>query len=170
MKNIYFNNPKTLEDLKKQYRELAMKHHPDKGGNTEIMKIINNEYDELFKVLKDVHKTKDGETYTAKQSTNETPEQFKNIIDELMKMDDIIIEIIGCFIWVTGNTKIYKDKLKGLKFQWHSKKIAWYLKPDNYKKHSHKDYDLNEIREIYGTSGEVKSKGTYKLDEDETIA
>jgi len=27
----YFNNPETLEDLKKQYRELAFKHHPDRG-------------------------------------------------------------------------------------------------------------------------------------------
>jgi curved DNA-binding protein CbpA len=31
-KNIrYFDNPETLEDLKKQYRELAFKHHPDRG-------------------------------------------------------------------------------------------------------------------------------------------
>jgi len=142
----YFNNPKTLEELKKQYRELAFKHHPDKGGNTEIMKIINYEYDELFKILKDVHENKDGETYTAKQSTTETPEYFKNIISELMRMDDITIEIIGCFVWVTGNTKPYKVKLKELKFQWHSKKVAWYLKPESYKKRSHKDYDLDTIR------------------------
>jgi DnaJ-class molecular chaperone len=27
----YFDNPETLEDLKKQYRELAFKHHPDRG-------------------------------------------------------------------------------------------------------------------------------------------
>ena len=166
MKNIYFKNPKTLEELKKQYRELAFKHHPDKGGSNEVMKIINNEYDELFKILKDVHQSKDGETYTANQASTETSEYFKNIIDELMKMDDIIIEIIGCFIWVTGNTKIYKDKLKGLKFNWHSKKLAWYLKPDDYKKRSHKDYNLDEIRVMYGTNGEVRSNGTEKLNEE----
>ncbi|MCL2095574.1 MAG: hypothetical protein FWH10_01570 [Oscillospiraceae bacterium] len=39
MKNsAYFSNPRTLEELKKQYRELAMKHHSDKGGDTETMK------------------------------------------------------------------------------------------------------------------------------------
>ncbi|MCL2095575.1 MAG: hypothetical protein FWH10_01575 [Oscillospiraceae bacterium] len=81
-------------------------------------------------------------------------------------MDDVIIEIIGCFIWLTGNTRQYKDKIKSLKFNWHSKKIAWYLKPDDYKKRSHKDYDLEEIRNMYGTSGEVKSTGTIKLDEE----
>jgi len=159
----YFSNPQTLEDLKKQYRELALKYHPDRGGSNDDMKAVNNEYDELFKDLKDIHRTQDGETYTAKQTTSETSEQFKAIIDKLMRMDDIVIEIIGCFIWVTGNTKTYKDRLKELKFQWHSKKLAWYLKPEDYKKRSHKDYDLDEIREMYGTNGATNSNGTEKL-------
>ena len=80
-----------------------------------------------------------------------------------MKMDDIVIEIIGCFIWVTGNTRTYKDRLKELKFQWHSKKFAWYLKPEDYKKRSRGDYDLDEIREMYGTEGTVHSTGTTKI-------
>lgn len=159
----YFNTPQTLEALKKQYRELSFKHHPDRGGNNEIMKAINNEYDELFEILKNVHRNKEGETYTAQQTTDETSEQFKDIISELMKMEDLIIEIIGCFVWLTGNTKIYKDRLKELKFQWHSKKLAWYLKPEDYKKRSHKDYNLDEIREMYGTYGEVHSQGITKL-------
>ena len=124
MQMRYFSNPQTLEDLKKQYRELALRHHPDVGGSDEIMKAVNSEYDELFQALKDIHRTKDGETYTAKQETRETPEQFKEVISELMKMDDIVIEVIGCFVWVTGNTKIHKDRLKELNFQWHSKKVA----------------------------------------------
>ena len=36
--------PKTLEELKKQYRALAMKHHPDCGGTVEAMQQNNNEY------------------------------------------------------------------------------------------------------------------------------
>ena len=129
------------------------------------MQSINNEYDSLFPKLKDIHKNKDGETYTAKQASNETADQFKDLISELMKMDDIIIEVIGCFVWLTGNTKPYKDRLKELKFQWHSRKIAWYLKPEDYKRRSRKDYDLDEIRTMYGTSGKVNSKGTIKIDE-----
>ena len=131
------------------------------------MKIINYEYDELFKDLKDIYRTKDGEPYTTKQGTSETSEQYKDIINELMKMDDIVIELIGCFVWVTGNTKIYKERFKDLKFQWHSKKLAWYLKPEDYKKRSHKDYGLDEIREMYGTNGAVRSKGTIKIEREE---
>jgi len=157
--------PETLEELKAMYRKLTMQHHPDRGGNDEAMKAINNEYDELFPRLKDVHKTKDGETFTAKQASTETSDNFKDLINELMKMDNIVIEIIGCFVWVTGNTKPYREQLKALKFQWHSKKIAWYLKPDDYAKQSRKDYDLDEIRAMYGTSGAMNSNGTVKLDE-----
>ena len=157
--------PKTLEELKSMYRRLAFLHHPDKGGDLDIMKVVNNEYDALFPKLKDVHKTKEGATYTAKQASTETVNQFKDLISELMTMDNITIEIIGCFVWVTGNTKPYKEKLKELKFQWHSKKFAWYLSPEDYRKRSRKDYDLDEIRVMYGTSGKVSSTGTIKIDE-----
>jgi len=165
MNKFFTPIPETLEDLKAQYRQLAMDHHPDRGGNTETMKVINAEYDELFPMLKDTHKTRDGKTYTAKESNVETADQFKDLINELMKMDDIVIEIIGCFVWVTGDTRPYKERLKALKFQWHSKKIAWYLKPENYRKRSQKDYDLDEIRAMYGTGGKMNSEGTTKLDE-----
>lgn len=30
----WFNNPETLEDLKKQYKKLAFQNHPDRGGKT----------------------------------------------------------------------------------------------------------------------------------------
>ena len=39
----WFNNPRTLEELKKQYKKLAVAHHPDLGGNTADMQEINNE-------------------------------------------------------------------------------------------------------------------------------
>ena len=168
MNRFFTPTPETLEELKAMYRKLAMLHHPDRGGDTETMKTVNAEYDALFPNLKDVHKTKDGETYTARQSTTETADQFKDLISELMKMDNITIEVIGCFVWVTGDTKPHKEQLKALKFKWHTKKLAWYLAPDDYRKRSRKEYALDEIRSMYGTSGEMNSRGVRKLNETES--
>ena len=40
----------SLDEIKKVYRKLAMKHHPDKeGGDEERMKLINAAYDILSK-------------------------------------------------------------------------------------------------------------------------
>lgn len=144
-----FTKATTLEELKAIYKKLAMKNHPDRGGDTETMKVINNLYDEFFEILKNTHKTKDGKTYT--KTTNETPDEFKNIINELFKMQGITIEVIGCFIWVSGNTKPNKEALKALGFKWHSKKACWYKAPKGYRKASNKQYTMDEVRSMFHT-------------------
>lgn len=48
----YFKNIKNLEDLKAQFRTLARENHPDAGGDPEVMKAINLEYDQLFPIWK----------------------------------------------------------------------------------------------------------------------
>lgn len=151
IKMKYIKNVETLEELKKDYKKLALKLHPDCGGNEEEMKILNNEYDELFSKLKNTHKNKEGETYT--KETTETPEQFKDIINKLfnLKMDGVAIEVVGTFIWLTGNTKPYKDDIKALEFRYSPKKYAWYKAPSDYKKRSRKNYDMDTIRGMYGS-------------------
>ena len=68
MKYIYFQNVDSVEELKKQYKTLAFKYHPDReGGSVAAMQRINAEYDELLKTVRNVHKTADGKTYTKKR-------------------------------------------------------------------------------------------------------
>lgn len=154
MKNYnYFNPmPETLEELKAQYRKFAFRHHPDRGGSDEEMKVVNGEYDELFLKLKDVHRTKEGKTYTKESA--ETPEQYREIVYALLMlhMEGVDIEIIGSFIWLSGNTKPYKEAIKALGFKWSQNKTAWYLPPDGYKKFGRKQFDLDEIREMYSST------------------
>lgn len=155
----WFTNPKTLEELKKQYKQFAMKYHPDRGGNLKDMQEINAEYDELFKKLKNIHATTDGKYYN--QETNESKNEFKNIIDKLINLN-ISIEICGSWVWVTGNTYSYRDTLKGLKFRFSNSKKAWYYHADGYRKLSRKSYALDEIRDLYG-SETVTQKPQLKL-------
>lgn len=70
MKYIYFQNVDSVEELKKQYKTLAFKYHPDReGGSVSAMQRINAEYDELLKAVRNVHKTADGKTYTKKEES-----------------------------------------------------------------------------------------------------
>lgn len=146
----HFIRIETLEDLKKQYRTLAMKHHPDRGGDVELMQEINAEYDRAFAQVKDYHKNAKGETYT-KENT-ETADEFKDIIATLLKMQGVEVEVIGCFIWLSGNTKEHKDAIKALGFKWHSKKHMWYKSPAGYHRRGKKQYDMDEIRSMYGST------------------
>lgn len=157
----YIKNVETLEELKKTYKKLTLKLHPDCGGSDEEMKILNNEYDILFEKLKNHHKNKEGETYT--KETEETSEQFKDILNKLfsLKMEKVEIEIVGSFIWLTGNTKPYREEIKELKFRYSPKKYAWYKAPNDYKKRSRKNYDMETIRGMYG-SQKVKDEKQEK--------
>lgn len=144
----YFTNCKTLEQLKAEYKKLALKNHPDCGGDEQVMKEINKEYDEVFPKLKNIHVNKDGEAY--EKENTETVDEFKDIITALMRMEFVTAEVIGSFIWVSGNTKPYKEQLKELGFKWHSKKLCWYKSPEGYRRSGKKQYSMDEIKEMYG--------------------
>lgn len=62
MKN-WFVNVHTLDELKAEYRRLAIIHHPDKGGRTEDMQEINAEFDRLFPLYKLAAKAEGMETH-----------------------------------------------------------------------------------------------------------
>ena len=140
---------KTLEELKKAYHRLCLKLHPDVGGSNEAMKILNAGDEKLFERVKNIHVNKDGETY--ERETYETPQEFQTLIAELLKLDGIEIEIIGCFVWVSGDTKPHKERLKALGFRWHSKKKCWYKSPAGYRRWGVGEYSMDEIRMMYTT-------------------
>ena len=45
-----------------------------------------------------------------------------------------------------------------MSFRWHSKKKMWYKSPEGYKRYGKKEYSIDEIRGMYGTSGKFAGK------------
>jgi curved DNA-binding protein CbpA len=148
---MYFAGIETLEELKSRYHKLVMENHPDKGGDTATMQAINAEYEKVFPKVKNYHKNKEGETY--QKETNETAGYYMDIMEKLIKMHGIKIEIIGCFIWLSGDTKKWKEDIKALRFKWNNHKKMWYLAPSWWKpSRNKKPYDINTIRSMYGST------------------
>lgn len=146
----YFTNCKTLEDVKQTFHTLAKRLHPDAGGSAEEFKAMMAEYKEAFNRLKNIHINHEGETYT--KETNETPEQFADLIRTLTRFNGCIVELIGCWIWVSGNTKEYKDQLKELKFKFSGKKQAWYYHEGEYHKHNKKVFSMDDLRSMWNST------------------
>lgn len=159
----YFKDCTTLEELKSTYKKLVFQHHPDRGGDHETMVKINLQYEKAFEVLKNVHKKKDGTKYT-KPNNNEKPQDFINLINELLKMYGLHIEVIGSFVWVSGDTKPHKEALKKLGFRWHTAKKVWYKAPDDYIKRSRTKYTMNEVRNMYGVQYEADANKTVLIE------
>lgn len=69
----WFTNPASLEELKSQYKRLALANHPDHGGSMEAMQEINSEYDMLFPVYRARHNAESAKptTETAESTRSE---------------------------------------------------------------------------------------------------
>lgn len=148
----YFEDCKTLEDVKGLYKKLARQLHPDCNPDrdtTAQFQKMQQDYERAFNRCKNIHVNKDGETY--EKETNETPEQYADIINELLRCPGLMIELCGSWLWITGNTKEHADTLKKLRFRWSKNKAAWYFHFEPYRKHSKKTVDLDTIREMYGS-------------------
>jgi len=145
----YFRNCNTLDELKKEYRRLSMIHHPDRGGDPEVMKAINAEHDEVFEVLKKQHNA----THDEQHQTTEAPEEFRHIIDLLIRLDGLTVELCGSWLWIGGNTKEHKDELKGAGCRWASKKGLWYWRhpEDGCYHRGRKSKTMSQIRFKYGS-------------------
>ena len=154
---MYFKGIDNIEDLKAEYRRLAMAHHPDRGGSTETMQQINAEYSFLFERLKDVHKSTraDGpRTYTSEQKTAETPEDFINIINELFRLGGLEVELCGRWLWIGGNTREHKEQLKALGCRWSKNKQlwSWHFPEDSaFSYKGKKEWNMDKIRFFWGS-------------------
>ena len=144
----YFTNCTTLDELKKEYRRLVMLHHPDKGGNDDIMKQINNEHDIKFEDLKKAHNAKADEHH----QTTETAEEFRDILNVLLKLDGLEVELCGSWLWIGGETKQHKDALKAAGCRWSANKKLWYWHHAEEGSHWHRGKrTMGEIRTKYGS-------------------
>lgn len=158
----YFTDCKTIEDVKATYHKLVKALHPDNGGDAESFKAMMNEYKIAFNRYKNVHATQDGETYEKEQDTQETAEQFAEIINKIIHFEGVKIEIIGSWVWLSGNTRVYAEQIKALGFFWSKSKVAWYYNGSDKKTRRRGRYKMDDLRSKWGSTT-VKNERQEKL-------
>lgn len=142
----YFKGIKTLLVLKARYRELCKQFHPDlAGGDLETMKMVNVQYERALKWVTD-HK---GERLD--EAGINIEKDLMNVINKIVALKGIMIEVTGRWVWVTGETRQYRDYFKSLGFWWACKKLAWYWRPQDAKVYNRHPMSLEHIRSKYGS-------------------
>ena len=137
-----------INEAKKIYKELAKKLHPDVGGTDELFKILNAVYNHILE--HGLNFSEDAEFDL----------ELEKVISKILHYENIIIEVVGSWIWLSGETKNIKEILKELNFKWASKKKMWYY--GEMKGRNPKQKSMDDIKAKYGCQT-VKTKGTSKV-------
>jgi len=148
-----FAECKTVNEIKALYRILAMRWHPDrKGGDNETMKSVNAAYETALK-------SHDGERSVGSDGRehyyrwNEKVERAAmDIISKLLalRMANVEIDLVGTWVWVGGDTKPNKGRIKALGLKWHSKRVRWYWRPDGYRRRYNGRLSYGDLKNVYG--------------------
>lgn len=151
----YFEGVSNIEELKKVWKELCKKNHPDVGGCTEIMQEINNEYDILFQELKDGYNV----SHQDKPFT-ECPAEYREVMSKIINLEGIEAELCGSWIWLSGNTYKNKEAIKEAGFGWSRNKKMWYWHPAEQKDFCYRGKKtMDSIRKTFGSE-----KISFRLD------
>lgn len=142
-----------IEEIKRQYRDLAIKNHPDMGGSVEAMAEINAEFEHFKRTNYNIHESAEGGVYTdeRQEGPDKTTEDFVKIIEALLRMS-IDVELVGSWIWLSGDTKPHREQLKAMGFRWSGQRLRWYLAPKDRKWHRHSSEDMDGLRARYGSA------------------
>lgn len=134
-----------LPAIRTLYKKLAHQYHPDKGGSTEKMQELNAKYKQALTKI-------DRDSPTASEFNMNFEIELMEKIQKVIHLQGIELEVLGAWLWITGETKPVKDYLKESGFFFSPKKVAWYFRKESDRQHWRgAGKPLDEIRSKYGS-------------------
>lgn len=67
------------------------------------------------------------------------------------KLEGCKVEVVGTWVWITGDTKQYVDKFKKYGMHYAPNKKAWYFHTGKYQRKSVTTSNMDDIRARYST-------------------
>jgi hypothetical protein len=145
-----------IDSLKKSYFKLAKVYHPDAGGTKEQFQRLQKEYEGLFKTIMS------GSNLSANDIANEIEldENLRQAVDAIIGIPQLNVELIGKWIWVSGNTYPIRNELKNAGFMFAPVKKMWYYK--GIESAGRGKLTIDEIRKKYGSQA-IQKEGMKKI-------
>lgn len=149
---------KDLDTLKKQYFKLSKLYHPDAGGTKEQFQNLQVEYKKLLKNILE------GSNLSSDQKKNEIEidEAIRNIVDSIINLNNINIELIGKWLWISGNTYAVRSELKKAGLIYIKKDGISYWVYKGSESRGRGKLTIDEIKKKYG-SRVMTSTPQYKI-------
>lgn len=144
-----FDQCNTVEQVKTLFKTLARKYHPDLGGDTALMQEVNNCYHQALQRVQ-YNNVGDNNHYRYDDVTEH------NVADKLYDIlsvvtEEVIVELVGNWIWISGDTKPIKDNLKEVGCRWSNKRKMWYWTATAGKGRWASKLSYGEIKQKYGS-------------------
>ena len=158
----FFENCADVDAARKRYYKLAQVYHSDTGaGDDDTMRIINDQFSAY------VGRSAAADTIPALPAGVialpehcETPAavgeaaEYMTVIAALVSIPDIMVEIVGSWVWVSGDTKAHKDEIKAARLHFSGQRREWYWHPVDETKPARRfrasKLSMDEIRDKYG--------------------
>lgn len=134
---------KTLVELMRELKRVAVL-FPVPGGHYHIFAQAKKEY---LDALQDPRFELSKLPEWAQQDYIDFPE----VLDQLVRLKELDLEMIGSWLWVSGYTWKYKDQLKDLGLQFAPDKKLWYFRPADERSGNSSPMPIDLIREKYGS-------------------
>lgn len=126
---MYFENIKSLDELRKLFHKLCLKMHPDKGGDHIAFVEMKHEYERIAAGFVDQSRRDDCAHGREPRHTMKAEREIMEMIEKIVRMHGLLIELCGSWLWLSGETYSQKDAVKSTGFRWSTSKKRWYWSP-----------------------------------------
>lgn len=148
----FFDHLTNIADVKAEYKRLAKLHHPDVGGDTATMQAVNAQYaDAIHRIQRGGEHPSPASATASSRQRADVPEEFIAVINAVIGLHGVDLDLVGDWLWATGNTYPNRDALKAAGFRFASKKRAWYWHPADAAMSRASRKSLDEIKDKYGS-------------------
>ncbi|HBB9511247.1 TPA: J domain-containing protein, partial [Escherichia coli] len=92
-------------------------------------------------------------------------DDLEKVLNVLSGLSGLVFEVIGNWVWISGETITHKETLKEIGCKWAAKKKQWFYRPDEHKSYwNREEHTIEEIRAKYGTTGQRRATGWQRVE------